>query len=471
MKRTLLTTCVAFLLMTAYAQENSYIVKTSGAKHTSDLQLLETDDEEEENAIDFIAQNFKFQSLCDWQEGMKFMVIPDEYDMVVKTFTDAATDRPVSNIKLRHKIMIYQGHEEDRDGSHQINFLCQDDQRKYYYEIPSGTFDDYCFGKQGVPTLAYLGDVDIAREKLVGKEVYTKTQFYRIDTEIEGDGYQDVMVDKDMQVKVKAVGVGTRNYPVKIIVEDKDGNEFYQNVAISKTNSGMRDDDFVNENAKYLFANSFELVEDVMKVNSSNYRQFLGKVIHTKFPTKLLNEISKKMQSIPRLTEYQIETMTPHKNSDMFTLKLKNTTLGTYFYIDLFLDEHLAQDQTEYFGYIFALGPGKKIETSEGSRAMMRAGHVGIGFSEDETMMAAGEPDKVIMGSNGQYTWVYQRSNNKLLYVDFDGSGVVTKTYTRDNNSKATIGSSTTRHSSSAARQAARQSMGWQSGKGTPIEK
>ena len=226
--------------------------------------------------------------------------------MVVKTFNDAATDKPVSSITLRHKIMIYQGHEEDTDGRTHINFLCQDDQRAYYYEIPNGTFDDYCFGKLGVPTLAYLGDVDIAREKLVGKDVYTKTEFYRVDTEIEGDGYQEVMVDKDMQVKVKAVGVGTRNYPVKIIVEDKDGNEFYQNVAISKTNSGMRDDEFVMDKERYLFPNSFELVEDVMNVNSYNYRRFLGKVIHTKFPTKLLNEMSKKMQSIPRLTEYQI---------------------------------------------------------------------------------------------------------------------------------------------------------------------
>ena len=470
MKRTLLATCVAFLFVTVYAQENSYIVKTRGAKHTSELQLVNDDDQEDETAIDFISQNFKFYSLCDWKEGMRFMVIPDEYDMVVKTFTDAVSEKSVSSVKLRHKIMIYKGHEADTDGREHINFLCQDDKRMYYYEIPSGTFDDYCYGKLGVPTLAYLGDVDIAREKLVGKEVYTKTEFYRIDTEIEGDGYQDVMVDKDVQVKVTAVGVGTRSFPVKIIVEDKEGNEFYQNVAISKTNSGMRDDEFVMDKAKYLFANSFELVEDVMSVNSNNYKKFFGKIIHTKYPTKLLNEVSKKLQSIPRLTEYQIESMTPHKDSNKFTLKLKNTTLGTYFYTDLLLDEHLAEDQSEYFGYVFALGPGRKIETSEASRAMMRAGHVGLGFSEDETMMAAGEPDRVITGTNGQYTWVYQRSNNKLLYVDFDGSGVVTKTYTRDNNSKAKVGSSTTRHSAAAARQAAKASMGWQSGKGTPIE-
>ena len=88
MKRTLLSTCLAFLLVTAYAQENSYIVKTSGVLEGT---RLETVGQEEEAIIDFISQNFKFYSLCDWQEGMKFMVIPDEYDLVVKTFTDAAT--------------------------------------------------------------------------------------------------------------------------------------------------------------------------------------------------------------------------------------------------------------------------------------------------------------------------------------------------------------------------------------------
>lgn len=465
MKRTLLTTCMAFILLVAYAQENSYIVKTRGAKHKAELQLAEAEEQKEETAADFIGQNFKFYSLCDWQDGMKFMVVPNEFDMVMKTFTDAETDKGVSSMKLRHKIMIYKGHETDIDGRDHINFLCQDDNRMYYYEIPSGSFDDYCFGKLGVPTLAYLGDVDIAREKLIGKEVYTKTREYRIDTEVDGDGYKDVLVDKDMQVTVKAVGVGTRNFPVKIIVEDKEGNEFYQNVAISKTNSGMRDDEFVMDKAKNLFANSFELVEDVMNINSYNYRQFLGKVIHTKFPAKMLNEFSRKIQAIPRLTEYQIEAMTPHKNDDKFTLKLKNTTVGSYFYIDMLLDEHLAEDQTEYFGYLFALGPGKKVETSEGSRAMIRAGHVGIGFSEDETMMAAGEPDKVVLGDNGRYTWVFQRSNNKLLYVDFDGSGVVTKTYTRDGGSKTGAGAASKRRRA-AQTNSSRMSVA----RGTPLE-
>ena len=441
MKRMVCTAFMALVFLAVSAQENPYIVKTRGAKKSAMTQMadeLAEAQQEAEDAKDFIGQNFRFYSLCDWKEGMKFMVMPEKYDLVVKTFTDAATGKEVSSMPLKYKIMVYKGHHESSDGHSRIDFECQDNGRKYYYEIPSGSFEDYCYQKTGVPTLAYLGDVDIAREKLMGRTLYTKTQYYRIDTEYDGEGYQDVMVDKDMEVTVTAVGVGSRNYPVKIIVEDKDGNEFFQNVAISKTNSGMRDDEFIMDQAKYLFGNSFELVDDIMAINSYNYRVYIGKIIHTKYPTKMLNEVSKKMQAIPRLAEYQIEAINPHKADEKATIKLKNTTLGTYFFTDVVLDQQNADNQEEYFGYIFAPGPGKKVQTTEGSRAMIRAGHVGIGFSEDEVQMAAGEPDRIIHGENGTYTWEYNRSNNKILVVHFTGSGEVDKTTTKDGPSKKT---------------------------------
>jgi hypothetical protein len=462
------TAFMALVFLAVSAQENPYIVKTRGAKKSAMTQMadeLAEAQQEAEDAKDFIGQNFRFYSLCDWKEGMKFMVMPEKYDLVVKTFTDAATGKEVSSMPLKYKIMVYKGHHESSDGHSRIDFYCQDNGRNYYYEIPSGSFDDYCYQKTGVPTLAYLGDVDIAREKLMGKTLYTKTQYYRIDTEYDGDGYQDVMVDKDMEVTVTKVGVGTRNYPVKIIVEDKDGNEFYQNVAISKTNCGMRDDEFIMDEAKYLFGNSFEMVDDIMSINSYNYRQYIGKIIHTKFKTKLLNENTKKLQAIPRMMEYQIEAMNPHKTDDKFTLKLKNTTLGTYFYGDFVLDAHRAENQEDYFGYVFAPGPGKKIQSSEGSRAMMRQGHVGVGFTEDEVMMAAGEPDKVEHGQNGFYTWIFNRSNNKLLLVDFDGSGVVTKTSTKDGPKS---NSTPTRRKGATGKRSTSKSS-WKNGKGTPL--
>jgi hypothetical protein len=425
--------------MAASAQTNSYIVKTKGATKSAQNhmaeEIAEVREEGEESAQDFISQNFRFHSLCDWEEGMKFMVMPEKYDLVVKTFTDAVTGKNVSNIALKYKIMIYKGHSESKDGHALINFTCQDNGKAYYYEIGYGSFEDYCFQKGGVPTLAYLGDVDIAREKLMDKMLYTKTTLYRMDTEYDGEGYEEVQVDRDMVVKVVAIGVGSRNYPVKIVVEDKDGNQFYQNVTMSRTNCSMRDDELAGNEARFMFNNSFELQDDIMSISSRNYKLFIGKVVHTKIPIKMLNEVTSKQQAIPRLAEYKIESITPHKSDNMATVKLKNTTLGTYFYAECFLDQYQSEAHPDqFFGLIFAPGPGKKVETSEASRAMIRAGHVGIGMTEDEVQMAAGEPDKIEPGKGGQYFWVFNRSNDKLLYVEFDGSGVVKKTSVKDMN-------------------------------------
>ena len=132
MKKAFLTTCVAFLFLTATAQENPYIVKTRGAKKVQQMEYVGDDvsaNPMDETARDFISDNFRFYSLCDWQEGMKFMVMPEKYDLVVKTFADAATGKEVSSMSLRHKIMIYKGHTEASDGHHRINFHCQDNDR------------------------------------------------------------------------------------------------------------------------------------------------------------------------------------------------------------------------------------------------------------------------------------------------------------------------------------------------------
>jgi hypothetical protein len=449
MRRTLLFTCLAFLFVTAYAQENSYIIKTHGAKHKSDLQLVDHEGEDE-TAIDFISQNFKYQSLCEWKEGMKFMVIPDEYDLVVKTFTDAATDKDVSNVKLRHKIMIYQGHKEEDDGHEFIYFLCQDDNRKYYYDI-SGSFDDYCYEKKGIPTLAYLGDVDIAREKLVGKEVYTKTDVYRIDTEVDGDGYKEVIVDKDMQVEVSAVGVGTRDFPVKIIVKDKEGNEFYQNVAISKTNSGMRDDEFIMDNTKFLFAGSFELQDALMEV-SKNLAEYIGKDVHTKYSTNMITQGDGKERTlkVPRMTSFTIENILPKRNSQYVTLTLKEFESRRIYFKDVTFTnvDNVTGDidgrREDFFGYLFAMGAGKARNTTQAARAAIREGRVILRMTEDEVTLAMGEPARTVEGNNGRHDWIYNRSNGKLLVVQFDASGTVIGTKVDRTGSKAPVRRRTT---------------------------
>lgn len=437
MKRTIFMAGFALLFLAASAQQtaNDYIVKTKHAKKVVSTEETADDSvkpEGEQKVHDFISENFRFYSLCDWYEGMKFMVLPEKYDMVVKTFHDSSTGNEVSSMSLKHKIMIYKGHTIGSDGHAHINFECQDNHKSYYYEVPNGTFDDYCYGKMGVPTLAYLGDVDTAREKLIGKTLFTKTDLYRIDTDYDGDGFQEVKVEKNINVKVTAVGVGTRSFPVKIIVEDENGNEFYQNVAISKTNSGMRDDEFIMDNTKFTFAGSFELQDATMTV-LKDLASYMGTVVHTKYTTEMITrgDGKERVLKVPRLTAFTIENVMPKNNSTYVTLTLKEQESRRIYFKDVTFvnDENVTGDidgrREDYFGYLFAMGEGKVRKTSQAARAAIRQGRVILGMTEDEVEMAMGEPDNTAESSNGRYDWIYNRSGGKLLIVKFDASAKV----------------------------------------------
>ena len=321
------------------AQDNPYIVKTKGVKKTEakavTMQNAKSATEEDEGPQDFMGKNFRFYSMCDWKEGMRFMVIPEKYDMLVNTFR-SEDGKEVSSSRLRHKIMVYKGHQDMPNGRVHINFEREDDKSKYYYELPNGTFDDYCYGKMGVPTLAYLGDVDKARELLKDKDLLTRTQHFRVDTEYDGDGFKEVTVEKNMPVTVKAIGVGTRSFPVKIIVEDEHGNQFYQNVAMSKTNCGMRDDEFIMDNEKFLFTGSFEMADANMTV-SDNVKDYLNQTVFTKHPSNMSSKGSGKVRDVkvPRFTGFIIDEIRAIPNSRYYTLTLRETESRRIYYKDI----------------------------------------------------------------------------------------------------------------------------------------
>jgi len=442
MKKVILAASLSFLCMSLTAQQtaNDYIVKTKGAKKTAvsnDASNggVEGADGEGEKAHDFISDNFRFYSLCDWKEDMKFMVMPEKYDMVVKTFRDASTGKEVSSVSLRHKIMLYKGHSVGSDGHAHVNFLCQDNNKSYYYEIPNGSFDDYCYTKMGVPTLAYLGDVDIAREKILGKTMFLKTKTYYVDTEYDGDGVQERTLEPNEEVKVTAIGVGTRSFPVKIIFEDKKGNEYFQNVAISKTNSGMRDDEFIMDKAKHLFAGSFELQDAIMAV-SKDLAQYIGKVVHTKYTTNMLSKGDGKERNlkVPRMTTFTIENLLPKNNSSYVTITLKESESQRIYFKDVTFTnvDNVTGDidgrREDFFGYLFAMGEGKVRKQSQAVRTAIRQGRVILGMNEDEVAMAMGEPNQTAESSNGRHDWIYNRSNGKLLIVHFGRTGKVVGT-------------------------------------------
>ena len=449
MRRIFLLAGMAFAVLTATAQDNPYIVKTKGVKKTAVKAVANTDvqgKEAEPEATDFMGKNFRFYSMCDWKEGMRFMVIPEKYDLLVNTFRDANTNKEVSSGRLRHKIMVYKGHQDMPNGRVHINFTCEDDNRDYYYELPSGSFDDYCYGKLGVPTLAYLGDVDKARELLLGKTLLTRTQHFRVDTEYDGDGYREVTVDKNKVVEVKAIGVGTRAFPVKIIVEDEHGEQFYQNVAMSKTNCGMRDDEFIVDNEKFLFQGSFEFSDDNMAV-SDNVKDYLNATVHTKVTTTMSSKGSGKVRDItvPRFTGFIIDEIKPVDNQKRYyTLTLREIETRRIYYKDMTFsleDEQggLNDKSDDYFGYVFGMGEGASRNTSKETRAAIRQGRVIPGMTKDEVKLAVGEPASQITDSEGREIWLYARSNGVILDVSFDAKGIVKQAKARQgSNSKGT---------------------------------
>ena len=428
------TTAVTPVAPAKTPSNNSYFVKTKGVQPVAKVVKVDASGQKKETeveATDFMGKNFPYRSMCDWKEGMRFMVIPEKYDMLVNTFCDA-TGKEVSSNRLRHKIMVYKGHVDLPNGRVHVNFTCEDDNKSYYYELPNGTFDDYCFSKMGVPTLAYLGDVDKARELLIDQAMLTRTEFFREDTEWDGDGFKEVKYPKNKIVTVKAIGVGTRSCPVKIIVEDDEGNQFYQNVAMSKINSGMREDEFTANTEKFLFQNTFEYTGGEMSV-ASDIKSYLNQTVHTTMSTSMSSKGSGKVRDVkvPRFTGFIIDEINPIKDSPYYTLTLRETETRRIYYKDVLFKEedlmnHRDATRDDYFGYVFGMGEGALHNTSLETRTAIREGRVIPGMSEDEVLMAVGEPIRKAV-NNGVREWLYNRSNGVLLVVQFNSKGKVSK--------------------------------------------
>lgn len=416
----------AMMLATAgmQAQSSKYIVKTKGAKQTSQ-QAEQSDSVREEKPQDFLSRYFRYVSMCDWDEGMRFMVVPDKKDLVVKTFADAATGQMVSSTALRHKIMIYKGHENTGGLHERVNFVCEDDGKAYYFEVPTATFDDYCFGKFGVPTLAYLGDVDTAIEVLKDKTMFTVASEYYVDTELDGDGY-DVIYDvkEGTEVKVVAIGVGTRSFPVKIIVADESGREFYQNVAISHTNCGMRDDEFDISNMRFhTFKGAFELPADNMAVGSV-YRKYIGQEVYTLYSTNMA-DASGKVTKVARLSTFKIRDIHVQHGTHYVKMTLQGLGTGKIYTKEVSFSNQDAAGDTDgsrgdIFTKLFVQGNPLKMEGVQKSHlADIQKGVVRHGFTENEVKLALGEPSR--QGDEGaSYTWVYNNPGQPYTRVYFD---------------------------------------------------
>jgi hypothetical protein len=428
MKRLFVMVVMAAVVIGASAQENKYIVKTKGAKKTvvaasaEDPQAVQETTEPQ----DTLSRFFRYVSMCDWGTGMRFMVIPDKKDMVIKTFADAETGQMVSSTKLRHKIMVYQGHENTGGLHERVNFTCEDDGKAYYFEVPTASFDDYCFGKLGVPTLAYLGDVDAAIEFFKDKTLFTLAREYYVDTELDGDGYKTITdVKPGTEVKVVAVGVGTRNFPVKIIVADESGREFFQNVAISKTNSGMRDEEFDISNMKFhTFRGAFELPADNMAASSA-YKKFIGREVYTKYASVFTDQNGKPTKAA-RLSTFKIMGVRVQRGTHYVMMTLRGLGSGkTYTKEVTFVSQDVSGDiagtHEDLYDNLFAEGNPLNIPGVQKEHMVdIQKGLVRAGFTEAEVLLALGEPSGRGEIDGKTYTMVYKHIGQRYACVFLD---------------------------------------------------
>ena len=401
---------------------NNVVINEAKADSTATVEGEEEEEEDENTAHGFINKYFRYYSLCDWKPGMRFMVIPDKKDMVIRTFTDASTGMMVSSMSLRHKIMVYKGHSNNGGLHDHINFVLEEDTTKaYYYEIPTARFDDYCYSKFGVPTLAYLGDVDAAIEQLIGKKLLTNYEIFNVDVSTTSYSYDKVKVPLGTEVTVVAAGVGTRQFPVKLIVADPSGKEFFQTVAISRTNSGMRDEEFEEDNVKHTFLGAFEMTGDML-ANNKEYSKLVGTNVFTLYSTSMTLK-SGVVEKIPRLTSFKILHAYAIKgtNDVKLTLVRDNTE---YVKTVTFARENVAGDiagqREDYYYDLFASGNlGESKSVRQENMPFIQKAIVKKDFNEAEVKLALGDPNETRKTNQGQYLWIYKSaldgSKNRIV--------------------------------------------------------
>ncbi len=409
--------------------DNKYLVWTANVK-----VVREGEDEgsarlttEISRAATFFANHFPYRSMCEWTPGMRFMVVPEKRDMVIRSFADSKTRKFVGNMSLRYKILVYDGVE--RNAVHdRLLFHEEESGDGYFYDLPTRKFEEYCFTRKGVPALAYLGDVDSAAVYLMGKQLETTNNQYNVDVTTTSYGYDKIPVEKGTIVTVKGVGVGSHHFPVKLIVEDESGNQFFQNVMISGTNSGVAEDELKGtDDEKHTFDGSFRLLDEKKLLRSKKYSNYIGKNVITLHATSMFTK-KRVEQHIPRLTELQITDISSIPGSDYFELTLMLDSMVFTKMITFERRTSLTEDvikgvRDDYFGTLFRVGSLDMKGIREANMQYIRDGVVMAGFTEEEVLLALGEPDAHGRTSRGTaYTWIYKSMINREQCVVYFNS-------------------------------------------------
>lgn len=421
MKKLFLLPTILLIGHLGMSAQGEYLVKTkpaaSNAPATSSLSPEAA----------FVNNNFKHYSLCDWYPGMRFMVIPEELDLIIPTFRSAATGKEVESGELKHRIMEYQGVETTERGHLHFSFLS--DTTRFFVEVKHTTLNNYCSDPQnGIPTLAYLGDVDIANALLVGETLYIRCENVCQDDINSPEGFRTLKIARNTPVKVTAVGVGSRAFPVKIVFEDANGNSYYKEVAISKTNCGMTEAEFVMEKADRTFAASFGFTDPNLSRKEQLLSLYRNKMVYLKHAGPMADNKGKSCD-MRRYTQYTIRDIELTNGNDYVTLTLSDAQNRLFKKQVTFLRKSVIGDvhQSEnFFEEVFGMGNLRDLypTISEATWKNIENGQVSVGMTAAECRLALGEPIRIYKDTvSGLYDWIYENQtilsfkNGKLFKI------------------------------------------------------
>lgn len=414
--KTTLTVLSLFFALTVCAQ-GDYIVKT--AKQTT------TSGSEEEQ---FVVSNFPYYTICDWKAGQKFMlVIEDKYGFM-PIFKSAANNREVSNDKLQYKVFEFLGTEDVSKNSYagsssttRLHF--ESDGERYYYETRNQSLSEFCASNPRalIYNLVFLSDVDVARELLVGKTLYTKLASARVDDGNANGGSREVKIPRNLEVTVTAIGAGTRECPVKVVFEDRDGNSYFRNMMFSKTNSGLLESDIVGGNTEKYFPNVFSFTDKEVKTTEDIRTKYIGRAVYPKRIVEARKE-GVGLQNLLRYTPLTVKDMTPSASGTKATLKLADRNGSTYTVeVDLKYDVFIRNE--DYIDDMFGYGNLRKQYPgiTEENWLLVGNGEIKTGMSKDECQLAMGSPIRMDVKTNSRYeTWFYQG-----LVVEFEDNRII----------------------------------------------
>ena len=452
MKRTIinsiLTATLTLASLTAQAQSD-YIVTTYEESNGGDSIAAPIADTPEEA---FLAKHFPYISLCDWQPGMRFLVVPGDEDAYIRTFTDSITGREIGTGDLRHKVLEYRGVEQTPRGWFRLNFYCADNQKAYYAEIRNYSFAEYCLRLHGggVRALAYLGDVDRARELLIGKDLWLKSPVVYRDSPSSSNGYVESHLPVDSHVRVERIGVGSREYPVKIVFRTDDGALFFNTVAMSRTNSGLINDDFIKDNAHHFYAYAFQMESQADTKSVKMSEKLAGKDITLRRSCQMQQEDAGTV-TMKAARTFHVQAVRAKSGTAYYTLTL---TSGNKTYRKDVTFENTSvvgnidgQDES-YFDELFTIGRkyvpadsqirhshtgvstrrGGGLSTTtvtetNGDFMNMMGGIVSKGMTQEEVRMAKGDPERTHKLNSGGTQWDYYDGTK----VQFNKSGRVSR--------------------------------------------